>query len=193
LKKADSEYVSVQKVFGINTLIAFTNRKNAYRLLSQTGADRTKGATALNVFREYMTVETDPLKKSKAQMELALTLQESGESELAAAEFKKILESDPNNVDALAGVGLNLVNVGYANPEPHKGQQQLDEAARYLQQYMSIAPETHKFKQEAQGIIESIRETKNPPKYTVKQDNSGKKLRGISVSQASIADPNSVK
>lgn len=191
LKNAVTDFVNVQKSFEANTLLAFTNRKNAYRLLAQTGAERTKGKTALNVFREYMAVETDPAKKAKAQLELALTLQDSDEFELAVVEFQKILETDANNVDALAGIGLNLVNVGYANQDLEKGKEQLKEAAKYLQQYVVLAPETHKFKQEAEGIIESLKDSANPSKAIVKKENFKGKNNRYSVSEAKIAEPNS--
>ena len=192
LKNAVSEFVDVQKHYETNTLTAFTNRKNACRLLAQTGADRTRGKEAVNVFREYLGVETDPTKKSKAQLELALTLQDSNEFLLAITEFRKILETDPNNVDALAGIGLNLTNVGYANAETDEGKEQLKEAARYLEQYLAIAPETHKFKQEAQGIIDSLRETQSSTKTVVKKNASRGKTNQYRLNQAEIADSNSV-
>ncbi len=163
LKTADFADQNYRKSFELNTLAAFTNRKNCYRLLSQTGTDRTKGKAAVSVFREYLAVEPDSSKKSKAALELALTLQDSDEPELAITEFKNILANDPQNADAPAGVGLNLVNVGYANEDTERGQKQLREAAEYLQQYLSVAPESHKFKKEAKGIIESILDAEKIP------------------------------
>lgn len=189
LKTAPAESVDFQKTFEANILSAFTNRKNAYRLLSQTGADRTQGKTALNVFHEYMGVETDPAKKAKAQLELALTLQDSDEFELAVAEFQKILETDADNVDALAGAGLNLVNVGYANTDPEKGREQLKEAEKYLRHYVLIAPAEHKFKQEAQGIIESLKDAENPRKANVSEGYSIGKTGRFSESKTTITEP----
>jgi tetratricopeptide (TPR) repeat protein len=168
LRNVEATDENFQKNYELNTILAFTNRKNAYRLTAQTGSDRTKGKEALIVFQEYMLVETDPAKKAKAQMELALTLQDSDEFELAVTEFKKILANDPNNVDALAGAGLNLVNVGYTNEASAEGKAQLKEAITYLQQYVDIAPETHKFKQEAKGIIESLKESEAKPSIAKK-------------------------
>jgi tetratricopeptide (TPR) repeat protein len=128
--------------------------------MSQTGVEREKGKEALTAFQEYIAVETDPAKKSKAELDLALTLQDSNEFELAITEFQKILEADPNNVDALVGIGLSMVNVGYINldTDAPKGKAQLQEAANYLQKFVDLAPDTHKFKQDAKDTIASLKE-----------------------------------
>ncbi len=84
-----------------------------------------------------------------------------------------------------------MVNVGYANKDLEKGKEQLNEAAKYLRLYIAIAPETHKFKQEAEGIIESLKESANPAKVIVKKDSSKGKNNRYSVSEAKIAEPNS--
>lgn len=160
LKTATSTEPNVQKNYEANKFTALTNRKNAYRLLSQTGVDREKGKEALTAFQEYMAVEPDAAKKAKAQIDLATTLQDSNEFELAITEFQKILETDPNNLDALVGIGLSMVNVGYINldNDPTKGKEQLQEAANYLQKFVDAAPDTHKFKKDAVDTIASLKE-----------------------------------
>jgi hypothetical protein len=100
LKTATTTDPNVQKNYESNKFLALVNRKAAYRLLSQTGLDREKGKEAAIAFQEYIAVETDPAKKLKAQADLAAALQDSGEYQLAVAEYKKVLESDPNNIDA---------------------------------------------------------------------------------------------
>lgn len=182
LKTATSTDANVQKGYEANKFLALTNRKNAYRLMSQTGVDREKGKVALVAFQEYMAVETDPAKKAKAQLDLASTLQDSNEFELAITEFQKILETDPNNVDALVGIGLSMVNVGYINLDTDavKGKAQLQEAANYLQKFVDIAPDTHKFKKDAADTIASLKEQQKvapqkmkstPAKTTTKKKN----------------------
>jgi tetratricopeptide (TPR) repeat protein len=160
LKTATSTDPTTQKGYETAKFAALTNRKNAYRLLSQTGVDREKGKEALVAFQEYLAVETDAAKKTKAQLDLAVTLQDSNEFELAITEFQKILETDPNNADALVGVGLSMVNVGYLSLESDaaKAKAQLQEAANYLQKFVDIAPDTHKFKKDAIDTIASLKE-----------------------------------
>jgi tetratricopeptide (TPR) repeat protein len=160
LKTATTTDPNAQKNYEANKFLALVNRKAAYRLMSQTGLDREKGKQALVAFQEYIAAEPDAAKKSKAQLDLALTLQDSNEFELAITEFQKILEADPGNVDALVGIGLSMVNVGYINLEsdPAKGKAQLQEAANYLQKFVDVAPDTHKFKDDAKAAIDSLKE-----------------------------------
>jgi tetratricopeptide (TPR) repeat protein len=160
LKTATTTDPNIQKNYDVNKFLALTNRKTAYRLMAQTGVERNKGKEALLAFQEYIAAEPDAARKSKAQLDLALTLQDSNEFELAITEFQKILETDPNNVDALVGIGLSMVNVGYINLEsdPAKGKAQLQEAANYLQKFVDVAPDTHKFKEDAKSAIASLKE-----------------------------------
>lgn len=160
LKGATSTDPNVQKNYEANKFLALTNRKNGYRLLAQTGLERSKGKESLTAFQEYLAVETDPAKKAKAQLDLALTLQDSNEFELAITEFQKILETDPNNVDALAGIGLSMVNVAYVTTEGDaaKGKAQFQDATNYLQKFVDLAPDTHKLKEEMKGIIAQLKD-----------------------------------
>jgi tetratricopeptide (TPR) repeat protein len=178
LKAATTTDANIQKGYEANKFTALTNRKNAYRLMAQTGVDREKGKDAIPAFEEYIAAEPDPAKKSKAQVDLASTLQDSNEFDLAITEFQKILETDPGNVDALVGVGLSMVNVGYINldSDPAKGKAQLQEAANYLQKFVDIAPDTHKFKQDAKDTIAQLKEQqKVVPQKTTKTTTTPKK------------------
>jgi tetratricopeptide (TPR) repeat protein len=170
LKTATSTDANVQKGYETQKLSALTNRKESYRLMSKTGVERTKGKEALTAYQEYMAAEADAKLKNDAQYELATTLQNSDEFEMSVAEFEKILAADPNNVDALAGIGLSLVNVGYVNMEKDeaKGKAQLQQAANYLQKFVDTAPATHPYKEEAKGIITTLKSQQNltPQKVT---------------------------
>jgi tetratricopeptide (TPR) repeat protein len=177
LKAATASDPAVQKNYDANKFTALTNRKTAYRLMSQTGVDREKGKEALVAFQEYIAVEPDAAKKSKAELDLALTLQDSNEFELAVTEFEKILAADPNNVDALVGIGLSMVNVGYINldTDQAKGKAQLQEAANYLQKFVDLAPDTHKFKQDAKDTIASLKEQQKVAPQKTKTTTTKKK------------------
>ena len=142
------------------------NRKNAFRIMAQTGVNRTRGQEAATAFAEYLAVETDAAKKSKAQMDLALTLQDSDEFDAAAAEFQKILAADANNVDAIVGLGLTMVTIGYVtmDTDQAKGKAQLQEAANLLQRFVDLAPDTHKLKQSALDSIAQLKDIVTPQK-----------------------------
>lgn len=157
-----------QKSYDAQKFMALSQRKEAYRLMIKTGADRNRGKEAATAFQEYIAAEPDAKKKSDAQLAYAEALQDSNEFELAVTEFEKILAQDPNNVEALVGAGLSLVNVGYVNNDKAKFQQ----AADYLQKFADLAPETHKYKADAKGIIETLKKEQNvtPQKNTKKKN-----------------------
>ena len=106
---------------------------------------------------EYISVETDPIKKAEASMILADLYRVAADFENAIAGYRKILEVTPDNIDALAGAGLSLVNVGYIENDKTK----LQEGSNYLQKFISLASETHKYKADAVGLIESLKKQNN--------------------------------
>ena len=170
LQSATAPDANVQKNYDANKFQALSNRKEVYRLMGKTGVNRTKGKEALAAYQEYLAVETDAKKKSDSQIMLAEVLQDSNEFDLAIVEFEKVLAADPNNADALAGISLSLVNVGFVTSvtDAAKGKEQLQQAANYLQKFLDVAPETHKYKAEAKGIIETLKKEQNvtPTKST---------------------------
>lgn len=149
-----------------NNLLALTVRKSAYRLLAQTSLDTTKGKEAAAAYQAYLALEPDVDKKAKGQLEFAQTLQASNEFEMAFDEFKKINTSNPSDLDALVGMGLTLTNVGYITMDTDgaKGKAQLQDAVNYLQQYVDLAPDGHKFKNDAKEAIVSLKEIVTPQK-----------------------------
>jgi tetratricopeptide (TPR) repeat protein len=168
LKTATAADPTAQKNIEVNKYKAIELRKNAFRLMAQTGVNRTRGKDAAVAFAEYLAAETDPAKKTKGQMDLAMTLQDSDEFESAIVEFRKILVEDPNNVDALVGLGLSLVTVGYVTMDADqvKGKAELQEAANTLQKFADLAPETHKLRQSALDSIAQLKDIVTPQKPT---------------------------
>lgn len=165
LKGATAPDAAVQKNYDTNKFQALANRKEAYRLMTKTGADRSKGKETLVAFTEYIAAETDAKKKSDAQLALAEALQDSQEFDLAIVEFEKVLAQTPDNVEALAGAGFSLVNVGYINSDKTKFQQ----GANYLQKFSDLAPDTHKYKSDAKALIETLKKEQSvTPQKTTK-------------------------
>ncbi len=106
---------------------------------------------------EYLAVEQDGTKKAAANLAFADLYRVVGDSENAIAAYKKILETSPEDVDALAGAGLSLVNLGYMNTDKAK----LQEGANYLQKFASVAPDTHKYKADAVALIDTLKKEQN--------------------------------
>lgn len=106
---------------------------------------------------EYEKVETDAAKKAEAGLILADLYRVMGDSDNAIPAYKKILETSPNNVDALAGAGLSLVNNGFLKND----KAQMQEGTNYLQQFVSAAPDTHKLKADAAATIDLLKKEQN--------------------------------
>jgi tetratricopeptide (TPR) repeat protein len=157
LKTAQPADITNQANYEASKLQALTGLTESYRLLTQTKSDLTKGAEAEAAFAEYFAVETDAAKKAKAQIVLGDVLRDSGESEKALVAYQAVLQSTPNNPDALVGAGLMLVNIGYLNNDKAKFQ----EASNYLQKFLSNAPATHPFNDDAKALIETLKKEQN--------------------------------
>jgi tetratricopeptide (TPR) repeat protein len=143
-------------------LEALTNRAESMRLF--TKVDPFQADAAVTAYQEYIAAETDPARKAKAQMELAQMLLDAGAADKAIVEFKKILDAEPDNVDALYGMGISEINIGYAANDKVK----LQEAVNYLQRFVDKAPDTNKYKAEAKATIEEMKKQENvtPEKTT---------------------------
>jgi tetratricopeptide (TPR) repeat protein len=133
-----------------NKLASFSTYAEAMRLLV-TKVDSTQTEAALAAFNDYIAAEPDPVKKAKAQLDAAQMLLDAGAVDKAYAQFQAILATEPDNVDANLGAGLSL----FASGDKTKYQQ----AANYLQHYVDVAPDTHKFKSDAKLILTELKNT----------------------------------
>ena len=141
-----------------------SNYVDLYRLIVKTHADPTKGKEAGPVFQEYLAMETDAAAKVNAQLIMGDMAQEMGDSQAAIDAYNAVLQSQPENVDALAGMGLSLINQGYLTNDKSKFQ----EGVNYLQKFVGVAPDTHKFKSDAVALIDALKKEQNvtPQKVT---------------------------
>lgn len=141
---------------------ALSERAEGMRLFA-TKVDQSKYTDGLVAYQEYMAVETDPVKKTKAQLAAAQMVMDSGNVEPAVPEFRKVLVMEAENLDALAGLGLALISNGYVSND----KAQFQEGVNFLQRYVDLAPEGHKFKSDAKATIDSIKnEQKIAPQKT---------------------------
>ncbi len=113
--------------------------------------DPTQADAGLAAFKDYMSAETDPAKKAKAQLDAAQMLLDAGAADKALAEFQTILASQPDSPEANLGAGLAL----YATQDKAKFQ----EAANYLQHFVDVAPDTNPLKADAKAILTELKNT----------------------------------
>ncbi|MDX6560098.1 MAG: hypothetical protein QOF72_3147 [Blastocatellia bacterium] len=141
-----------QKRHEANKYAALNVRAEAYRLYVSKG-DVSHADAGIAAFQDYLAVETDAAKKSKAQLDLAQMLLDAGAGDKAFAEYQKILAATPDDPDANLGAGLALYSTG--------DKARYQEAANYFQHFVDKAPDTHKFKNDAKAILAEMKNTEN--------------------------------
>ncbi len=169
LKEAPAGVISDPKIKESQTVTALSGAKDTLRLMAQTEqVDETKMDIAKTILPEYLAIETDAARKEQAKLILGDLYRVIGDADNAIAEYRKVLETSPDNLDAMAGLGLSLVNAGYIN----NNKEQLQEGSNMLQRFASAAPENHKYKADAVGLIENL---KAEQKITPQKSTGGKR------------------
>ncbi len=161
---APTDPADLQRYNGNKYAAMLTNAESMRLFVSKV--DPTQAEAGLAAFKDYIAVEQDPLKKSKAQLDAAQMLLDSGSADKALAEFQTILSSQPDNPDANLGAGLAL----YALNDKAKFQ----EAANYLQKFVEVAPDSNTFKTAAKEILAEL---KNSEKITPEKTKPAPKRR----------------
>jgi tetratricopeptide (TPR) repeat protein len=130
--------------------VALITRVEAARFVA-TKVDPSSADVGLAAFKEYIAAETDPAKKAKAELDAAQMLLDAGAVDKAFAEFQALVAREPDNPDANLGAGLSL----YASGDKTRYQ----DAANYLQHFVDVAPDTHKFKADTKAILAELKNT----------------------------------
>ena len=146
-----TEAAEVQRYNG-NKYAAMLTQAESMRLYVSKG-DPTQADAGLAAYKDYLAVETDPAKKAKAQLDMAQMLLDAGASDKALAEFRAILEANPNSPEANLGAGLAV----YATGDKAKFQ----EAANFLQKFVEVAPDSNPMKDDAKAILTELKNSEN--------------------------------
>jgi tetratricopeptide (TPR) repeat protein len=141
---------------------ALSGLTDAYRLVVITKVNPAKAADAKDAFDAYIAIETDAAKKAKAQLTYADIMRETGDSEKAIAGYRVVLQSSPDNAEAMAGLGLSLFNAGVVA----SNKEQMQEGLNYMTKYIETAPiaatdsqSTKEFKQSVKDAVEYLKTT----------------------------------
>jgi tetratricopeptide (TPR) repeat protein len=140
----------------LNLYFALLARADATRLFV-TKVDQSKVDMGVAAYQEYLAAETDPVKKSKAEHDLAQMLFDANVFDRALLEYQKILEANPDDLNALLRAGQSLFNIGAINTDKAKYQ----EAANYLAKFVDKAPDTDPFKADAKAILDALKDQEN--------------------------------
>lgn len=120
--------------------------------------DQSKVEDGVLAYQEYIAAEADPVKKAKSQSDLAQMLFDANDFDKALVEYQKILAANPDDLNALLRAGQSLFNIGALN---NSDKAKYQEAANYLGQFISKAPDTDPFKADAKAILEALKDQAN--------------------------------
>jgi len=148
---APTDPAEVQR-YNANKYAAMLTNAESMRLYVSK-ADGTQADAGLAAYKDYLAVETDPAKKSKAQVDMAQMLFDSGAADKALAEFRSILSAQPDSPEANLGAGLAIYAIG--------DKAKFQEAANYLQKFVDVAPDSNPLKADAKTILTELKNTEN--------------------------------
>jgi tetratricopeptide (TPR) repeat protein len=109
----------------------------------------------------------------KNQVLIADGLRSAGNSSQAIPIYRKVLESDPNHVEALGGLGLSLLNEGEIQGKIELSQEGLN----LMQKFTELAPDTHPLKGDIKAAVVYLKDEKKlvPQKVKTTTPAKGKK------------------
>ncbi len=107
--------------------------------------DQSRAEEAFRAISDYAAIEPANQKAMDAKLAGCKLLLESKNTERALIEYKKILEQDPEQLDAILGIGLALSQTGDLS--------KFDEAKSYLRRFLERAPSDHPMKKDIQQTL----------------------------------------
>lgn len=142
--------------FNPGKFTALTNIAEVRRLMFATSIDSSQPDELVNSLNAYLAVETDAAAKIKLQTSVADALRSAGNTGQAVPIYRTVLESDPNNVEALGGLGLSLLNEGEIQGKIELSQEGLN----LMQKFTELAPDGHPLKVDVKGAVTYLKDEK---------------------------------
>lgn len=164
LSSATSTDASAQKRYAAEKQKAYVNLVDGYSRMFSMSLDTSKGQQALAALDSYVALETDAAMKSKWRMILADAFRLGGDAADAVVVYRKIIETEPDNPDALAGLGLSLFSVG-AGVVPENTEQE-QEGLNFMQRFTEVAPDNHPLKASVKDAVDYLKTKQLAPQKT---------------------------
>ncbi|HZS04260.1 MAG TPA: carboxypeptidase regulatory-like domain-containing protein [Blastocatellia bacterium] len=129
---------------------------DANAILATKFGDAAAADVAATAYKEAINITDDPADKKKLLLKRAGTLRDASRTDEAIAAYKDILQSDPDNLEALYSLGTT-----YAGNE-----KTWQDSANTLQVFVDKAPDNDPRKAEAKAVIGELLKGNNiqPPK-----------------------------
>lgn len=140
----------------------YLNTIEIHRLMAVAQVDTTRTADAEALIHDYIAVEEDPVKKTKMLQTLGDIMRSASEFDKAAAAYRSVLETAPDNTEVMASLGLTLVAQGFASTPQNRDQ--LQEGLNYMQKYADTVailptdpPNIQEFKKSVKDTVEYLK------------------------------------
>jgi tetratricopeptide (TPR) repeat protein len=140
----------------------YSNGIEVHRLMAVAQVDTTRTGEAEAMINEYLATEADPVKKAKTLTTLGDIMRAASEFDKAAAAYKAVLETAPDNAEVMASLGLTLVAQGFASTPQNRDQ--LQEGLNYMQKYADTVailptdpPNVQEFKKSVKDTVEYLK------------------------------------
>jgi len=166
IQKGEAAASPAEKTSAATTRVQLlSNKLDTHGLAARVAPDPAREALAADVLAQYIAAETDATKRDATLLTFAGNMNGAGELKTASTAYRKVLETTPDNLDALIGLGLALFSEGSMTTPPNK--EILQEGLNYMQRFVDTAPDTHKLKASTKEIIEGLKtEQKLTPQKT---------------------------
>lgn len=138
-----------------NLSVYTKSKADANYILATKYGDGTAADAAAAAYKEAAAMTDDPAAKKTMMVKSAKTYFESGKSDQAITAYQEILQSDPENIDALYELGLAYAGAG-----------KFQESANTLQKFLDKAPANNPHVEEVKVVIKDLVVGNNlqPPK-----------------------------
>ena len=154
-----------QQIAASTRINVLGNILDTYGYSARVAPDPAHLAASSAALEQYIAGEPDAAKRTPSLLAFANNMNGAGELKTAAVAYRKVLETSPDNLDALVGLGLALYSEGSITSPPNK--EFLQEGLNYMQKFVDTAPDTHKLKESTKAIIEELKnEQKLAPQKT---------------------------
>lgn len=141
-------------------------RDTFHKAMKTERVDPTTIEAAKVLVPEYIAAETDSIKKAEMQTIFGDLFRLSSDFDNAIVEYRKALEISKDSPDALAGLGLSLVNVGIIAKDEgdakndkamsDKGTAQMQDGLNLLGVFTQVAPDSHPLKASVKETTEYL-------------------------------------
>lgn len=154
LEKASSGDPKVQESMTRSKIEALKSCVEVQGIMTRIGiVDSPALENTSAILDKYLAAETDEKNKLSVLLTWSNDMRNSGQTKTALHGYSIFLEKTPDNMDAIAGMGLSLFAEGVSNGD----KAQMQEGLNLMQKFAETAPETHPLKASVKEAVDFLK------------------------------------